>query len=521
MTATGSAQTSSELQTALGAMWGSRDPDVRLQELVNQAPSGSPLLLIDGERREAHSGARFDNVDPTTERVMGSTADAGPEDVEEAIAAARRAFDETTWATDHAFRRRCLEQLHAGLVRVADDLRATAVWEVGAAVRTTHAFHSDFALDLLPWFAELAESYDYDLTLPDQPWAAGTRRLIAREPVGVVAAITPWNFPLYTAMTKIAPALASGNTVILKPAPQTPWHATLLARVVAEETDIPAGVLNIVPTSDNAVAEILTTDRRVDMVHFTGSTAVGRKIITNSAERIGRVALELGGKSANILLDDAPIADIVPVAAGMVCWSAGQGCVLPTRLLVPQDRYDEAVQLATAAYHGIAYGDPRDPLVIQGPQVSAVQRERVLSFIEKGEAEGATLLAGGGIPAHLDTGYFVEPTLFGDVDRNATIAQQEIFGPVLCLMPYRDEADAIALANGTAYGLAGSVFSADQDRAVSVARRVRSGMMSVNGGFFYARDLPVGGYKQSGLGHECGVQGFEEFLETKAIAIGV
>ncbi|WP_033293993.1 aldehyde dehydrogenase family protein [Amycolatopsis jejuensis] len=510
----------SELQTTLGAMWGSRDPQPDLLDLVRRTPSGSPLLLVDGKRREARSGARFENVDPTTERVMGTTADAGPDDVEEAIAAARRAFDETSWSTDHAFRRRCLEQLHAGLARAADELRATAVWEVGAALRTTFAFHSDFALDLLPWFAELAETYAYDTVLPDQPWAAGTRRMLAREPVGVVAAITPWNFPLYTAMTKIAPALAAGNTAILKPAPQTPWHATLLARVVAEETDIPAGVLNIVPTSDNQVAELLTTDPRVDLVHFTGSTAVGRRIIANSAERIGRVALELGGKSANILLDDAPIADLVPVAAGMVCWSAGQGCVLPTRLLVPESRYDEAVELATAAYHAIPYGDPREPAVVQGPQISAAQRERVLSFIAKGREEGATLLAGGGVPADQQTGFFVEPTLFGDVARDATIAQQEIFGPVLCLMSYRDEDDAVALANNTAYGLAGSVFSGNPDRALSVARRVRSGMMSVNGGFFYARDLPVGGYKQSGLGHECGVLGFEEFLETKAIAIG-
>ncbi|MBB5157331.1 aldehyde dehydrogenase family protein [Saccharopolyspora phatthalungensis] len=509
------------LQTTLGGLWGSREPDEALLNLVEKGRPGSPFLLVDGKLREATSGAHFDNVNPTTEQVMGTTADAGPEDVEAAVAAARRAFDETDWSTNHSFRRRCLEQLHLGLVKVADELRATATREIGVGIRTTYGFHSDFALDLLPWWAQYATNYDYEVPLPDQPWAAGNNRIIAKEPLGVIAAITPWNYPLYTTMTKIGPALAAGNTTILKPAPQTPWHATLIAKVVAEETDIPPGVLNILPTSDNSVAELLTTDPRVDMVHFTGSTAVGKKIIRNTADRIGRVALELGGKSANIVLDDAPITDLIPIAAGLVCMNSGQGCVLPTRLLVPHDRYEESVELATFAYENIPYGDPREPHVIQGPQVSQVQRERVLSYIEKGRAEGATVLAGGGTPAHLETGYFVEPTLFADVDPRSTIAQEEIFGPVLCLMPYRDEDHAVQIANDTSYGLAGSVWSATSERAVAVARRIRSGMLSVNGGFFYARDLPVGGYKQSGLGRECGVEGFEEFLETKAIAIGV
>ena len=238
---------------------------------------------------------------------MGSTADAGSDDVEQAISAARRAFDGTDWSTNHRFRQRCLEQLHAGLSEVQNEIRATAVNEIGVGIRTTYGFHSDFALDLLPYWAEVAATYEYDTSLPDQPWAEGIRRIVRKEPLGVVAAITPWNYPLYTAMTKVGPALAAGNTVILKPAPHTPWHATLIARIAAEQTDIPPGVLNILATSDNSVAELLTTDDRVDMVHFTGSTNVGKRIMANASSRIGRVAFELGGNPANIILDDAPI----------------------------------------------------------------------------------------------------------------------------------------------------------------------------------------------------------------------
>lgn len=510
-----------DLHAALGGLWGSRDPDAALVERATARIAGSPYLLIDGKLVESSSGETFDNVDPTTESVLGNTYDATPDDIERAIASARRTFDETNWSTDHAFRRRCLEQLHVAMVKAADEFRATATNEIGVGLRTTYGFHSDFAIDLLPYWAEFATDYSYDTVLPDQPWAEGISRIVRREPIGVVAAITPWNYPLYTAMTKVSPALAAGNTVILKPAPQTPWHATLLAKLVAEETDIPAGVFSVVPTSDNAVAELLTNDDRIDLVHFTGSTNVGKKIMRNAAERIGRVSFELGGKSANIMLDDAPISDLIPIAAGLVCMNSGQGCVLPTRLLVPQDRYDEAVELATFAYQNIPYGNPLESHVIQGPQVSALQRERILGYIDKGKAEGATLLAGGGAPAGFDKGYFVEPTLFGDVDPSSTIAQEEIFGPVLCLMPYRDQEHAIEIANSTKYGLAGAIWSATNERAISVAHRVRSGMLSVNGGFFYARDLPAGGYKQSGLGRECGPEGFEEFLETKAIAVAV
>ena len=276
-----------------------------------------------------------------------------------------------------------------------------------------------------------------------------------------MAAITPWNYPLYTTLAKDGPALAAGNTVILKPAPQSPWYATLIAEVVVRETDLQPGVLNILPTSDNSLAERLSTDPRVDMVHFTGSTAVDRTIMRNAASHIGRVSLERGGRSANIILDDAPLTDLVPLAAGMVCINAGQGRVLPTRLLVPIDRWDEAVELATFAYQNIPVGDPRDPVAVQGPQVSAVQQHCVLDYIRRGRDDGATVLVGGNRPAGMSTGYFVEPTLFADVDPYSTIAQDEIFGPVLCLIPHRGDDDAIRIANCTPYGLAGSIWSAD------------------------------------------------------------
>lgn len=508
-----------ELHEALGGLWGSRDPDEAVLEIARRGVKGEPNLLIDGKLVESASGRRFENINPTTEESMGTTADADEHDVERAIAAARRSFDETDWSTNHEFRRRCLEQLHAGLVRMADEIRATAVCEIGVGIRTTYGFHSDFAIDAFPYWAEVATNYEYEQALPDAPWAEGTRRIVRREPVGVVAAITPWNYPLYTMMTKVAPALAAGDTVILKPAPQTPWHATLLAKIVAEETDIPPGVLNVVATSDNSTAELLTTDGRVDMVHFTGSTAVGKRLMRNAAERLAKVSFELGGKSANIVLDDAPIESLIPIAAGVVCMNSGQGCVLPTRLLVPRARYEECIELAQDAYGKIPYGDPTEPHVIQGPQISEQQRERILGYVEKGKAEGATLLAGGGWPAHLERGYFVEPTLFADVDPDSTIAQEEIFGPVLSMIPYDNEEDAISIANNSRYGLAGAIWSESEERALRVARQIRTGALSVNGGFFYARDLPLGGYKQSGLGRESGVEGFEEFLETKALAV--
>ena len=508
------------LKRALGGLWGSQDPTESTMALLRAGVHGEEAMLIDGELVGAAGAATFENVNPATEEVVGTVADASTDDVDRAVGAARRAFDTTNWPYDAELRRHCLLQLHQAMLTSADLFRATAVTEIGVAVRTSNTFHSDWPISSIPYWAEMATSFGYEHAMPDRPWSAGTRHLIRHEPVGVVAAITPWNFPLQTAMTKILPALAAGATVVLKPAFQTPWHATLLAKIIAEHTDFPAGVVNIVTPSDNAVAERLALDPRVDLVHFTGSTAVGKQLMAGASQRVARVALELGGKSANILLENADFSQIVPLAAGVVCMNAGQGCVLPTRLLVPRSRYDEARELARVTYQTVAFGDPTDPDVIQGPQISKLQQDRVLGLIAQGVEDGASLLVGGSNPEGFGKGFYVEPTLFADVDPASTIAQREIFGPVLAMIPYDTVDHAIEIANDTAYGLAGSVWG-EEEAAVAVARRIRSGMIAVNGGFFYGHDVPSGGFKQSGLGRESGIEGFEEFLETKVIAVAV
>jgi aldehyde dehydrogenase (NAD+) len=346
-----------------------------------------------------------------------------------------------------------------------------------------------------------------------------SNRLVIREPIGVVGAITPWNFPFMLNLSKLAPALAAGCTVILKPAPDTPFSATWIGKLVAEETDIPAGVFNVVTASDPAeVGDVLTGSPLVDMISFTGSTAVGKHIAARGSDTLKRVFLELGGKSANIVLDDANFADVLP-SAGMVCMHSGQGCAITTRLLLPRSRYDEGVDLVKAAFENFPYGDPTDVNNLAGPLINARQRERVLGFMEKGKEEGAKCLVGGGPATQFDKGYFVQPTLFVDVDPDSTIAQQEIFGPVLSVIPFEDDDDAVRIANNSRYGLSGAVTSGSLDRALSVARRIRTGTIAVNGGQWFGPDSPFGGYKESGQGREHGVAGFEEYLETKTVGL--
>jgi aldehyde dehydrogenase (NAD+) len=316
-------------------------------------------------------------------------------------------------------------------------------------------------------------------------------------------------------LSKIVPALAAGNTVVLKAAPDTPWSATYIGKLAAEFTDMPAGVFNVIASSDPAAAgEALTTDPRVDMISFTGSTAVGKRIMANGAETLKKVFLELGGKSANIVLDDADFASIMPSGA-MVCMHSGQGCAITTRMLVPRSRYQEAIDMLVPAFETFPYGDPDDDANMMGPLINAKQRDRVLGYIEKGKAEGAKLLVGGKRPTHLEKGFFVEPTLFVDVDPDSTIAQEEIFGPVLAVIPYDDDDDAVRIANNSKFGLSGAVNGSSLERSLGIARRIRAGTIAVNGGQYFGPDSPFGGYKQSGLGREHGMQGFEEYLETK------
>jgi aldehyde dehydrogenase (NAD+) len=476
-------------------------------------------MLIDGKLVDGENGT-FDNINPATEEVLGPAGDASAADMHRAVDAARRAFDSTDWSTDKAVRKACLEQLQRALEAEQEEIRAELVAEVGCPVLTTYGPQLDAPLrEALLWPAEMIDQFQWRRELPPKDafgMGIEAAREVWKEPIGVVGVILPWNFPMEILLNKIGPILAMGNTCVVKPAPDTPWNAARVGRLIAEQTDIPPGVINIVTSSDHLVGEVLSTSPHVDMVAFTGSTATGRRIMEAAAPTLKPVFLELGGKSVNLILDDADLTATVPGAAGM-CMHAGQGCAMATRLLVPNARYEEAVELAKMAFENVPYGDPTDPSKLQGPQISKRQQERVLGYIEKGKEEGARLVTGGGVPSHLERGYFVEPTLFADVDNSMTIAREEIFGPVLSIIGYEDEADAIRIANDSEYGLSGSIASGDVERAKNVATKIRTGTLSINGGIWYGADAPFGGYKQSGIGRQCGIEGLEIFTETKTV----
>jgi aldehyde dehydrogenase (NAD+) len=479
-----------------------------------------PRMLIDGKLVEADRGKTFTNVNPATEEELGQVADASSDDMLRAIIAARRAFDETDWSTNRSFRRRCLEQLHQALDAEREEMREQLILEVGCPRMLTFGPQLNAPLDgALTYPAELIDEFAWQTDLADAPDFRGNinSRRIVKEPVGVVGAIVPWNYPFEVSITKLAQALATGNTVVLKPAPDTPWNATLLGRIVTEHTDIPPGVLNVVTSSDHLVGENLTLSPQVDLISFTGSTATGKRIMEKGAATLKRLFLELGGKSATIVLDDADFSTAM-MSGLAVCSHAGQGCAIPTRMLLPRSRYDEGVDLLKAMMAGVPYGDPQRPDVIMGPLISEKQRTRVLGYIERGVDEGATLALGGGRPAGQPRGWFVEPTLFTEVDNSMTIAREEIFGPVLVVIPFEDDDDAVRIANDSEYGLGGAVISNSLDRALAVAGRVRTGVLSVNGGMIYGADLPFGGFKHSGIGRQNGIAGFDQYLEIKSLA---
>ena len=477
-------------------------------------------MLVDGKLVPADSGKTFANINPATEQVIGQVADGSAAEMRRAIDAARRAFDDTDWSTNHAFRQRCLEQLQEALEAEREELRQELILEVGCPRMTTQGPQLDTPLDgALRYPAKLIDEFPWVTELPDAQGLTGelNSRQVWREPVGVVGAIVPWNFPFEVTLNKLGQALATGNTVVLKPAPDTPFNATRIGRLLADRTDMPAGVLNVVTSSDHLVGEELTLSPKVDLISFTGSTAVGKRIMEKGAATVKRVFLELGGKSATIVLDDADLSAAVLMGLS-VCFHAGQGCAIQTRMLLPRSRYEEGVELLKGAFANVPYGDPQRPDVLMGPLVSAKQRDRVQGYIDKGIKEGATVVMGGGRPAHLPKGWYVEPTLFTDVDNSMTIAQEEIFGPVLAVIPFVDDADAVRIANDSVYGLAGGVYSASLERALAVARRIRTGSMSVNGGAPYGADLPFGGYKHSGVGRQNGTPGFDQYLEIKSLA---
>ncbi|GAA4136910.1 aldehyde dehydrogenase [Actinomadura keratinilytica] len=479
---------------------------------------GPSPLLVDG-RLTAGSGGAFPTVNPATGQTLGEAADATAADMDEAIAAARRAFDATSWPADPALRVRCLRQLRQALRRHADELRELTIAEVGAPRFLTFGAQLDAPVNDLGWFADLAESYAWERDLGRaEPMGVPSLRRVRREPVGVVGAITPWNFPHQINLAKLGPALAAGNTVVLKPAPDTPWCAAALGELIAEETDIPPGVVNIVTSADHRLGAQLAGDPRVDAVSFTGSTATGREVMAAAARNLAKVFLELGGKSAFIVLDDADLRSACSYAAFAAAAHAGQGCAITTRLLVPRERYDEAVHLTAKALTGIGVGDPRDDGTVCGPVISARQRARVEGYLELAVREGGSFACGGGRPAGRENGFWIEPTLVTGLTNDCRTAREEIFGPVLVILPHDGDDDAVRLANDSPYGLSGAVHGGDAERARAVARRLRTGTVSVNGGVWYAADVPFGGYKQSGIGREMGVAGFEEYLETKAIA---
>ncbi|MFD4367355.1 aldehyde dehydrogenase [Rhodococcus sp. NPDC058521] len=481
-------------------------------------PTDSSALLVDGKLVPGSSGV-FDIVNPATEEVIGQAADADATDMDSAIQAARRAFDTTSWSRDHALRARCLRQLRDALQGHIDELRDITIAEVGAPRFLTSGPQLEGPIADLGYFADLAESYEWERDLGvAAPMGIKTHRRVLKEAVGVVGAITPWNFPHQINFAKIGPALAAGNTVVLKPAPDTPWCAALVGKVIAEETDIPAGVVNIVTSSDHALGAQLSTDPRIDLVSFTGSTATGKAVMAAASESLKKVFLELGGKSAFVVLDDADINGACSIAAFTVATHAGQGCAITTRLLVPREKYDEAIAATKAGLAGLAAGDPDAPGTICGPLISAKQRDRVESYLKLAVEEGGTIECGGDRPSDKERGFFVSPTLISGVGNDARVAQEEIFGPVIVIIPHDGDEDAIRIANDSPYGLSGSVWGADPDRVEHVVAGIRTGTLSVNGGVWYSADAPFGGYKQSGIGREMGVAGFEEYLETKLVA---
>jgi aldehyde dehydrogenase (NAD+) len=476
-------------------------------------------LLVDGELVAAENAATYETINPATEEVLGTAADASVEDARRAITSARRAFDTTEWSRDHEFRVRCLRQLHQALNDNVEQLREILVQEVGAPVSSTSGPQLEGPIAIVDWYADLLDGYEFTEDLGERE-AFGTQnhRWIEKEAAGVVGAIAAYNYPVQLALAKLAPALAAGCTVVLKGAPDTPWATLALGRLIADATDIPPGVVNVLTSSDNAVGAELTTHPDVDVVSFTGSTPVGRQIMAAASDTVKRVFLELGGKSAFVLLDDGD-----PALAAMVCAFAatshsGQGCAITSRLVVPRTQFDDIVDVASTMLSGVPYGDPTDPANMMGPLISKRQREKVAGYVDRSVAEGAKAVIGGRIPEHLPRGFFYEPTLLVGVDENSAVAQDELFGPVLVMLPHDGDDDAVRVANNSIFGLSGSVLSADRERALGVARRIRAGTISVNGGVYYGPDSPFGGYKQSGIGREMGAAGLDEFLERKTLA---
>jgi len=472
-------------------------------------------LYIDGRWVEPEDG-RYDDVSPATEQSIATAPDASVGQVSDAIAAARGAFDSGPWGTmSPQDRAGCLNQLGDALMKHADEFFALSQVEWGC-IANERMMQVDGAAFMSMHAAQLATQLtDQEIT----GIGAGTT-VLRHEPLGVVSILTPWNFPHCLNVMKLNNALAAGNTVVLKPSPLTPLAGLALARLIDEHTDIPAGVVNVVTPSGLEAAKLLTTDPRIDMISFTGSSAVGGQVMSAAGPTMKRILLELGGKSASIVLDDTVVTDEMLQQMLFDCCSlhAGQACILHSRLLLPDSLHDDVVDRLVALAREVTVGDPTDPDVQMGPLISAAQRERVQAHVDGAVSDGAKLATGGGRPAGLDVGFYFEPTILTEVEPDSTIAQEEVFGPVLTVLRYRDDEDAVAIANNSRYGLSGAVWGTDTDRAVGVARRIRTGQVAVNG--VGPGDAPFGGFKLSGLGREGGgVGGLHQYMEKKAIGV--
>jgi len=483
---------------------------------------GAAQMFIDGKWTASRTGKTYDVPNPATEATIGSAPDADVEDMQRAIAAARKAFDEGPWprSTRHE-RHRALMRIADVLERRKEEMRKLLV-EESAATYIEHGIQVDAPIEQARTYAELALRFEFEEQLPSRATMGPmgpqmNSGIVYRHPVGVCGMIPTWNFPVFVAMQKLAPALATGCTMVFKSSPYGPLINLFLAEVCAE-ADLPPGVVNWVTGQSTAISTALCDDPRIDKISFTGSVATGKAIMAAASKTLKRVHLELGGKSVGLYLDTDNLQMQAMTACGPAMFHAGQGCAMSTRVLVPAEKHDEFVQVMAGFIQGmVKVGDPADPTVMLGPVIREERRTKIEEYIEAGKKEGATLVTGGKRPKDLPKGYFLEPTIFANVKNSIRIAQEEIFGPVVSVIPYKDVDEAVKIANDSTYGLGGGISCSDVGKAVEVAKRIRTGVVWINNGLLPMTDAPFGGFKESGIGREGGKWGFEEYTEVQQI----